>query len=96
MVLHIYILLFAMALYHQLTKGAWFFQSTEKPRPNPPTASTGGAIEVESLNPCPYGTSCYRKRWWVKAYDQGGDINTECHGKPAKHYHLKLGARWIH
>ena len=73
---------------------AWFYQSTDKPRPNPPTASTGGSIEVEFLHECPFGASCHRERWWVQAYDQGGEIHKNRYGKPAKHYHVKERGTW--
>ena len=70
---------------------AYYFQSTRAPVMYP---RSGGFIKVESHLRCPYGSKCYRKRWWVQPWDQGTEIHTNKDNKPATHWHILLGAEW--
>ena len=54
-----------------------------------------GMIEITNKGlPCPYGARCYRKRWWIWPFQEGGSIEKTIIGKPDEHYHIKKGAQW--
>ena len=55
----------------------------------------GDTICVDDIVPCPHGTRCYRKRWYVSEYYDSGEYGRRPIGqKPKIHWHIPIGAKW--
>ena len=71
---------------------AYLLQSSKKPAfGQHPAPDRGYMIRVATTKPCPYGTSCYRKRPSVSSYDEGGTLHLR---HDAVHWHIAEKAKW--
>ena len=74
-------------------KHIYFLQSSARPKPeNYPGINKGFMILVNS-KPCQYGVLCYRNRYSVSLYSQGGEYYGKGSHQPI-HWHIAPNAKW--